>query len=81
MSLPLEALEDKDILTVEDAEGNTVTYEVVCIAEDEDSHQVAICYSEAKDDFIVTDLEGNQIDKTEAQAILDAFDTYKENEV
>jgi len=49
-------------------------FEVVGIVEDEEHHGYSICYSEAVDEFVVTDAKGTLVeDDALAQEILDDF--------
>jgi len=69
-----------DVLVFEPAEGQKLEFEVVGLVEDPDDHNAyAIAYSEAADDFVVTDAFGKLLeDKELAQDILDDFRLFAE---
>jgi hypothetical protein len=63
-----------DVLVIETTEGEEYEFSVVGVVEDEEHHRFAICYSEAVDDFVVTDSDGKLLEDDDlAQEILDEF--------
>jgi hypothetical protein len=62
------------VLVIETNDGQRQEFEVVGLVEDEEHNQFAVCYSEAVDEFIVTDEYGTLLANDElAQEILDDF--------
>jgi hypothetical protein len=62
------------VLVIETNDGQRQEFEVVGLVEDEEHNQFAVCYSEAIDEFVVTDEFGTLLDNDElAQEILDDF--------
>ena len=69
-----EALELRETFTVETTDGHQIAFEVVGLVEDEEKTTYAVCYSEAEDEFVVSDAKGNLLaDDALAQEILDDF--------
>jgi hypothetical protein len=63
-----------DVLVIETTEGEEYEFSVVGVVEDEEHNRYAICYSEAVDDFVVTDSDGKLLEDDDlAQEILDEF--------
>ncbi len=59
---------------IETLDGAKVEFSVVGLVEDEENHGYAVAYSEAADEFIVTDENGKLLENDElAQEILDDF--------
>ena len=80
--LPLEL---NDVLSIETNAGSVLAFEVVGILEDpEDGTSYAVLRHESDEEgeeFIVTDLEGNLLEKEElAQEMLDDFLEFAEDE-
>lgn len=79
-------LELTDVLSIETKEGSLLAFEVVGIVEDPQggATYAVLCHESTNDDgeqFIVTDLEGNLLEKEElAQEILDDFLEFAEDE-
>jgi len=67
-------LELRDILVIETNDDRSLEFEVVGLVEDDENNSYAVCYSEAADEFVVTDALGNLLSDDElAQEILDDF--------
>ncbi len=67
-------LELRDVLVIETTDGKQLEFEVVGLVEDDENNAFAVCYSEAADEFVVTDAVGTLLDDNElAQEILDDF--------
>jgi hypothetical protein len=67
-------LELRDIVVIENTDGKEIDFEVVGLVEDDEDACFAVCYSEAADEFVITDVVGNLIKDNElAQEILDDF--------
>jgi hypothetical protein len=67
-------LDLRETFTVETTDGREIEFEVVGLVEDEDKTTYAICYSDAEDEFVVTDAAGELLEDDElAQEILDDF--------
>ncbi len=59
---------------IETTDGQKYEFEVVGLVEDDEDHSFAVAYSEAADEFVVTDEAGNLLaDDALAQEILDDF--------
>ncbi len=57
-----------------EADGKKLEFEIVGIVEDDDANSFAVAYSEAADEFVVTDDAGKLLhDADLAQEILDDF--------
>jgi hypothetical protein len=68
------SLELRDVLVIETTDGKQLEFEVVGLVEDDENNAFAVCYSEAADEFVVTDAVGTLLDDDElAQEILDDF--------
>jgi hypothetical protein len=64
----------RDVLVIETSEGQKLEFEVVGLVEDDDHNAFAIAYSEAGDEFVVTNAFGKLLPDSElAQEILDDF--------
>jgi hypothetical protein len=64
----------RDILVIETNDGQSLEFEVVGLVEDDQDNAYAVCYSEAADEFVVTDAAGTLLaDDDLAQEILDDF--------
>ena len=62
------------MLVVETNEGERLEFAVVGIVEDDEHRGYSVCYSEAADEFVVTDAKGTIIEDDDlAQEILDDF--------
>jgi hypothetical protein len=62
------------VLVIETTDGKQLEFEVVGLVEDDEDNAYAVCYSEAADEFVVTDAVGTLLDDDElAQEILDDF--------
>ena len=71
---PGEPLDLRDVVVVTRDDGTETRFEVVGIVEDDEEHSFAVCYSEATDEFVVTDAVGTILQDDElAQEILDDF--------
>jgi hypothetical protein len=69
-----QPLELRDVLVIETTDGQSLEFEVVGLVEDDENNSFAVCYSEAADEFVVTDHAGNLLANDElAQEILDDF--------
>jgi hypothetical protein len=70
----------EDTLVIETTDGKRHEYEVVSLVSDPDTDIVyGVAYSEASDDFIVTDDVGNMIDdQVLAAEIIEDFKTFAE---
>lgn len=67
-------IELQDVLVIETTDGKKYEFEIVGVVEDEENNAFAVAYSEAADEFVVTDQHGKLIDNDElAQEILDDF--------
>lgn len=67
-------VELQDVLVIETTDGKKYEFEIVSVVEDEEHNAFAIAYSEAADEFVVTDQHGKLLDDdTLAQEILDDF--------
>ncbi len=67
-------VELQDVLVIETTDGKKYEFEIVGVVEDEEHNAFAVAYSEAADEFVVTDQNGKLIDNDElAQEILDDF--------
>jgi len=67
-------IELRDVLVIETTDGRKLEFEVVGLVEDDEHNSFAIAYSEAEDEFVVTDVTGELLSDTElAQEILDDF--------
>jgi hypothetical protein len=55
-------------------DGSALRFEVVGLVEDDEGNAFAVCYTEASDQFVVTDAFGDLLENDElAQEILDDF--------
>jgi hypothetical protein len=64
----------RDIIVIETVDGEKHEYEVVGLVDDEEHNEYAVAFSEAADEFIVTDVRGKLLEDDElAQEILDDF--------
>ena len=64
----------RDFLIVETKDGRKLEFEVVGLVEDDEHQSYAVAYSEAEDEFVVTDARGTLLENTAlAQEILDDF--------
>lgn len=62
------------MLVIETHDGQSLEFEVVGLVEDDEENAYAVCYSEAADEFVVTDDHGTLLSDDElAQEILDDF--------
>ena len=69
-----QPLELRDVLVIETTDGQSLEFEVVGLVEDDENNAYAVCYSEAADEFVVTDAAGTLLSNDElAQEILDDF--------
>jgi hypothetical protein len=67
-------VELRDTLVIETTDGRKDDYEIVGLVEDDEHNSFAVAYSEAADQFIVTDDNGKLLeDDALAQEILDDF--------
>jgi hypothetical protein len=67
-------LELHDVLVIGTGVDQRTEFEVVGLVEDEEGRSYAVCYSEAVDEFVVTDADGTLLADDElAQEILDDF--------
>jgi hypothetical protein len=66
-----------DVIVIEKSDGDKVEkleFQVVQLVEDEDGEEYAVAYSEAADEFVITDGTGQLLEDNElAQEILDEF--------
>jgi len=61
-------------LVIETTDGRKLEFEVIGVVEDDEHNGFAIAYSEAEDEFVVTDANGSLLSDTDlAQEILDDF--------
>ncbi len=59
---------------IETTDDQKFEFEVVGLVEDDENHEFAVAYSEAADEFVVTDANGKLLEDSElAQEILDDF--------
>ncbi len=59
---------------IETTDGKKFEFEIVGLVEDDEQNAFAVAYSEAADEFVVTDAEGKLLDDDAlAQEILDDF--------
>jgi argonaute-like protein implicated in RNA metabolism and viral defense len=64
----------RDVLVIETTDNRKLEFEVVGLVEDEEDRSFAIAYSDAEDEFVVTDAKGALLSDTElAQEILEDF--------
>lgn len=64
----------QDVLVIETTDGKKYEFEIVGVVEDEEQNAFAVAYSEAADEFVVTDVYGKLLDDDAlAQEILDDF--------
>jgi len=67
-------VELRDVLVIETTDNRKLEFEVVGLVEDEQHQSFAIAYSEAEDEFVVTDAKGVLLSDTElAEEILEDF--------
>jgi hypothetical protein len=67
-------VELRDLLVIETIDGRKLEFEVIGVVEDDEHNSYAIAYSEAEDEFVVTDANGALLSDTPlAQEILDDF--------
>jgi len=67
-------VELRDTLVIETTDGKKFEFEIVGLVEDDEHHAFAVAYSEAADEFVVTDENGTLLDDDAlAQEILDDF--------
>ena len=67
-------VELQDVLVIETTDGKKYEFEVVGLVEDDENNAFAVAYSEAADEFVVTDYKGTLLDNDAlAQEILDDF--------
>lgn len=67
-------VELRDTLHIETTDGQQFDFEVVGLVEDDENNGFAVAYSEAADEFVVTDANGKLLeDDALAQEILDDF--------
>lgn len=67
-------VELRDVLVIETTDNRKLEFEVVGLVEDEEHKSFAIAYSDAEDEFVVTDAKGALLADTElAQEILEDF--------
>lgn len=72
-------LELEDLVVFETNEGESLEFKVVGLVEDDEENTYAVCYSEAADEFVVTDVRGNLLpDEALAQEILEDFQVLAE---
>lgn len=67
-------MELRDTLVIETTDGQKFEFEIVGLVEDDENNGFAVAYSEAADEFVVTDENGKLLENDElAQEILDDF--------
>ena len=67
-------VELRDTLVIETTDGQKFEFEIVGLVEDDENNGFAVAYSEAADEFVVTDENGKLLENDElAQEILDDF--------
>jgi len=67
-------VELRDVLVIETTDEKKYEFEIVGLVEDDEGNAYAVAYSEAADEFVVTDAKGTLLDNDAlAQEILDDF--------